>query len=518
VETFIYFLSNDSDVLIFLKASSDPTVLRTATYLSHSLPPSPSSRERQSGVLPTSSSMGIAEKIKEIEDEMARTQKNKATNGHLGILKARIAKLRSQMLEDGSGSGGGGGDGFAVQRSGDGRVALIGFPSVGKSSLLSEMTETKSEAAAYEFTTLTCIPGNLVYNGTRVQLLDLPGIIEGASQGKGRGKEVIAVARTADLIMIVLDAGKEQVNRHREILEGELETVGIRLNKAPPNVTVTQKKTGGVRINSTCALTKLGEDPERTARQVLSECVLCFQSSPGRSPRPAPFFRVNDLSCPPLALHFVVVLMQRFLLWLFFYRYKMHHVDLLFREDIGVDELIDVIQGNRKYVRCLYVYNKVDMVTIEDIDQLARQPDSIVISIHLKLNLDYFLEKMWEYMGLIRVYTKRKGAPPDLDDPVVLSMQRDGITVEAATAAVSRDLLTIFNFAYVWGTSPKHSPQRVGMGHVLEDEDVIQIVTKTVKQDAKSKGYSDRVQAYNSMVAEKRKARTKAGKKKRSSG
>ena len=49
--------------------------------------------------------MGIAEKIKEIEDEMARTQKNKATNGHLGILKARIAKLRSQML-DGEGGGG----------------------------------------------------------------------------------------------------------------------------------------------------------------------------------------------------------------------------------------------------------------------------------------------------------------------------------------------------------------------------------------------------------------------------
>jgi ribosome-interacting GTPase 1 len=269
--------------------------------------------------------------------------------------------------------------------------------------------------------------------------------------------------------MIVLDAGKEQVNRHREILEVELETVGIRLNKQPPNVTMTVKKTGGVRINSTCTLTKLGDDPEKTVRQVLSE-------------------------------------------------YKMHNVDLLFREDISVDELIDVIQGNRKYVRCLYVYNKIDTITIEDVDQLARQPDSIVISVHLRLNFDYFLEKMWEFMGLIRVYTKRKGAPPDLDDPVVLSSQRDGISVESATTAVSRELITVFNFAYVWGTSAKHSPQRVGLAHVLEDEDVIQIVSKTVKQDRNSKGYGERVQAYNSMVAEKRKARTKAGKKKRSTG
>jgi uncharacterized protein len=77
-----------------------------------------------------------------------------------------------------------------VQRYGDGRVALIGFPSVGKSTLLSELTSTESEAAAYEFTTLTCIPGVIHYKGTKIQLLDLPGIIEGASQGKGRGRQV----------------------------------------------------------------------------------------------------------------------------------------------------------------------------------------------------------------------------------------------------------------------------------------------------------------------------------------
>lgn len=413
--------------------------------------------------------MGIVEKIKEIEAEMARTQKNKATNSHLGILKARLAKLRSELLDTPGGGGGGAGQGFAVQRSGDGRVALIGFPSVGKSSLLSTLTETKSEAAAYEFTTLTCIPGNLMYNGTKIQLLDLPGIIEGAAHGKGRGKEVIAVARTADLVMIVLDAGKEQVNRHREILENELETVGLRLNKSPPNVTMVHKKTGGVRINKTCPLTKLGDDPEKTARQILSE-------------------------------------------------YKMHNVDLLFRDDVSADELIDVIQGNRKYVRCLYVYNKIDTITIEEVGKLSKLPNSIVISVNMKLNLDYLLAKMWEYMGLIRVYTKRKGSPPDLNEPVILSSQRDGVDVGALAGAISRELLAVLNYAYVWGTSTKHSPQRVGTAHVLEDEDVVQLVPKTNIQQARSKGYSEKVQAYNSMIAEKRKIRTKAGKKKRSTG
>lgn len=102
--------------------------------------------------------------------------------------------------------------------------------------MLNEVTDTKSEAAAYEFTTLTCIPGNLVLNDTKIQLLDLPGIIEGASGGKGRGREVIAVARSSDLIMMVLDAAREHNNQHRNILERELETMGIRLNKRPPEI------------------------------------------------------------------------------------------------------------------------------------------------------------------------------------------------------------------------------------------------------------------------------------------
>lgn len=67
---------------------------------------------------------------------------------------------------------------------------VSGFPSVGKSSLLTELTGTDSEAAAYEFTTLTCIPGVIHYNDAKIQLLDLPGIIEGAAEGKGRGRQV----------------------------------------------------------------------------------------------------------------------------------------------------------------------------------------------------------------------------------------------------------------------------------------------------------------------------------------
>lgn len=90
------------------------------------------------------------EKIKAIEEEMARTQKNKATSFHLGQLKAKLAKLRREILRAASsGSGGGAGVGFDVARTGVASVGFVGFPSVGKSTLLSKLTGTESEAAEY---------------------------------------------------------------------------------------------------------------------------------------------------------------------------------------------------------------------------------------------------------------------------------------------------------------------------------------------------------------------------------
>ena len=99
---------------------------------------------------------------------MARTQKNKATMGHLGLLKCKLAKLKRELIEPAKGAGGGGGEGFDVKSSGDARVGLIGFPSVGKSTLLTKLTGQFSEAADYEFTTLTCIPGVFNYKGTKI--------------------------------------------------------------------------------------------------------------------------------------------------------------------------------------------------------------------------------------------------------------------------------------------------------------------------------------------------------------
>ncbi len=94
------------------------------------------------------------------------------------------------------------------------------------------------------FTFCKAIPGVLEYQGARIQLLDLPGIVEGASQGRGRGRQVVSTAKTADLILVMLDATKSE--QQRKLLEIELDAVGIRLNKRKPDVVFKRKTTGGV--------------------------------------------------------------------------------------------------------------------------------------------------------------------------------------------------------------------------------------------------------------------------------
>lgn len=94
-----------------------------------------------------------------------------------------------------------------------------------------------------------------MYNGAKIQILDLPGIIQGAKDGKGRGRQVIAVAKTCHLIFIVLDVNKPLVDKR--VIENELEGFGIRINKSPPNINFKKKEKGGIAITSTVPLTNI---------------------------------------------------------------------------------------------------------------------------------------------------------------------------------------------------------------------------------------------------------------------
>ena len=375
-----------------------------------------------------SSPADIQKKIDELEAEYARTQKNKATSYHLGTIKAKLAKLRSELINGPGGKSAGTKNaerGFDVSKSGDTRIGLVGFPSVGKSTLLTTLTGTKSEAAAYEFTTLTCIPGTMKYKGARIQVLDLPGIIEGAAEGKGRGRQVISTARTCNMILIVLDSSKPVT--HKKIIEAELFSFGIRINQSPPHIKIAKRESGGIEYQEMCPQTK-GMNSE-LARLILKE-------------------------------------------------YKIPCATVTLREDITVDQFIDVIEGNRAYIPVLYVFNKIDCLTIEELDILDQLPNYVPISSQHNWNMEELLEEVWTKCNMLRIYTKPKGQMPDYEEPVILHVEKDP-TVEHFCNRLHKSIMDEFSHALVWGRSAKHQPQRCGKDHILMDEDIVQIVKRT---------------------------------------
>ena len=364
--------------------------------------------------------MGLAERLADIEKEMGRTQINKATERHLGMLKAQKAKILAQLLEEANASNGGGPQ-FDVARTGDARVALFGFPSVGKSSLLSKLTGTESEVGDYDFTTVTAIPAILKVNGVKIQLLDLPGILQGACTGYGRGKQVLGVVRSTDLIVFVIDAAKADMEI--ATLTNELHNFGIRVKEEPPNIDIQPSVRGGVTIDSTVPLTHLTDD------------------------------LIQSLATAN--------------------RFRSGHI--IIREDATVDRLLDAF--NRRtlvYIPAIYVYNKVDTLTIEEIARLAHQPNSVVASVLYNLNLDRISQAIYKKLDITRVYTKPPGGKPDFEEAVLL---RKSTTVRDLCMHIHKDLVDNFAGAQVWGASSKRPGLQAGLDHVLMDEDVVCIKT-----------------------------------------
>ena len=355
--------------------------------------------------------MGIQERIKEIEEEMARTQVNKATEYHLGILKAKLAKLRRELVTP---SGTKGAGGFDVRKSGDASVVLIGLPSVGKSTLLNKLTGAKSEIAAYAFTTLTCIPGTMRYKDAKIQILDLPGIIEGAKDGKGRGREIIGVARTADLILILIEANQPKA---RKIIETELYGFGIRINSRKPRISISKNAKGGLEINHTVPLKNISKNEIKAA---MSE-------------------------------------------------YRIFNANVVLHDDVTVDEFIDFLEGNRVYTPAVYVMTKCDLAK-------GKLPSGYVkVSAEDDRSIAELRERIYGTLDLINVFTKRRGEKADLEEALVV---KNGITVAGVCEKLHRDLKKNFRYALVWGKSVKHPAQRVGLAHKVADGDIIQIVKR----------------------------------------
>ena len=366
--------------------------------------------------------MGLEEEIESIREEIAETPYNKSTEAHIGRLKAKLAE-KKEKLENQSSAGGGGG--YAVEKHGDATVALVGFPSVGKSTLINALTNADSETGSYEFTTLDVNPGMLKYRGANIQILDVPGLIEGAADGRGGGQEVLSVVRTADLAVFMLSVFEiDQYERLRE----ELYNNNIRLDTEPPSIHIRQRHKNGIQVNKSDSVSL----DENTIKEVL---------------------RQNGYV----------------------------NAEITVRGDPSIDELVDGMMDNRVYIPSMVTVNKADLIDedyLPTVHENLREHDidpeeCIFISAEEEKGLDGLTERIWDELGLVRIYMDKPSRGVDYDEPLVL---REGDTVGDALDKLGGEFEDRFRFARVSGPSAKHDEQQVGTDHELADEDVLRII------------------------------------------
>lgn len=348
-------------------------------------------------------------KISRVEKEIRDTPYDKSTEHHHAVLKTKLAKLKEEM--DGpTNKGGGGGLGYAIKHSGDASVVLVGLPSVGKSTLLNKVTNADSKVGNYDFTTLGVVPGMMEYKGVRIQILDLPGIIEGAAGDKGFGRKVLSVIRASDLVVLMADASRTS---WFEKVENELYKSGIRLNEIPPRIHVNRVSKGGIQTI----------DPHNSFDK---ELIIGVAKEMGLG----------------------------------------NAIIQLGEKIESVDRLIDGMVKSRKYMPMIRLVTKIDLVNKKKLNTIPE--DAVKISAETGSGVEEFKEQLWQRLGLIRVYLKReRSGEADRMEPLI--MRREN-RLEDVLKRISSEMRDDVNRACIWGERARFPGQEVSFSFQVFDE------------------------------------------------
>lgn len=165
------------------------------------------------------------DRMKYLQEMISAAPKHKSSEHLLAQLRKKLADLKKELLTNSKKkAGGSGGGGWAIRKEGDAQVVLIGYPSSGKSTLLSRLTNAKPLIADYPYTTQEPEIGTMKYSNVDIQLVEVPAIAEGTSESE-KGSALFSIIRNADGIVLVVDARDFQ--RQLSMVMNELKKAGI---------------------------------------------------------------------------------------------------------------------------------------------------------------------------------------------------------------------------------------------------------------------------------------------------
>lgn len=351
------------------------------------------------------------EKLAALEEMRSHCPTHKGAEAMRGGINKKIAILKSEMeKEKKQASKQGGGPTLSVKKEGIGQIVILGLPNAGKSTFFNAMTGLSTPVEEYEFSTPAPEIGMIDFKGTKIQLVDLPPIIEGSSEGRVNGNEILAIVRNADAIVLMLNVATQE-NDYR-ILSTELKKSGILLNRKKPNISIVQSTFPGISI---------------TGKE------------------------------------FLKVPMESFIEYL--KGSGLNNAQVILREPTTLDTVEEALDETLVYKRTMIVYNKGNPMKRAEAGEGA---------LHIAWSPQNprpgeMVNRLFEILDKVYVFTKKPGE----DASKIALVAPKGSTIMDIAALVHKDIAANLKHAKVWGSS-KFEGQRVAKDYVVHDGDIVE--------------------------------------------
>ncbi|MCZ2809176.1 MAG: 50S ribosome-binding GTPase, partial [Candidatus Bathyarchaeota archaeon] len=183
------------------------------------------------------------EKIKKLQEFLSLFPKHKGTENLRAQVKRKISLLKREIEEKKQKKAGVGGPKVFVEKEGDAQIVILGPTNVGRSSLLSILTNSKVAISSYPYTTTEPTPGMFNYQDLQLQMVEAPALMEGSAEGGAWGLQTLTSARNADGLILMVDLSQNPTEQF-SLISRELEKAKILTRKPKARIEIEKKHMG----------------------------------------------------------------------------------------------------------------------------------------------------------------------------------------------------------------------------------------------------------------------------------